>query len=212
MVACRGNFQAQQVTLWGPRGKLFSWKSPSSQELCQTPYVCLLPAVKKSRSIHEQLPFPCFPSYSSGNLATALSLQRWQLRLRDCRCGDEVTADSAGGPIGFYLWFINQTASGDKVEWVTSEQWQTVGSIRWKQWENLGDTRLFQVIYIFVTSESWGASYDMKAGRLKFSSRRNRTVWKSTCFLSMIDCILVWLGLLVPSVEAQFKMVTSHKL
>lgn len=69
-----------------------------------------------------------------------------------------------------------------------------------------------QVIYIFVRSEAWGVSYDMKAGRLEFSFRRNRPVWISVCYLSIIDCIPVWSELLQPCVEAQFKMVASHKL
>lgn len=48
-----------------------------------------------------------------------------------------------------------------------------------------------QVIYISVRGEAWDASYDMKADRLEFSFRKNRPVWKSVCFLSIIDCILV---------------------
>lgn len=69
-----------------------------------------------------------------------------------------------------------------------------------------------QVIYIFVKSEAQGTSYDMEAGILEFSFRRNRPVWKSVCFLSIIYCILIWSELLQPCVEAQFKMVAVHKL
>lgn len=74
MVACGGNFQAQQVVSYPPpppRKVILVEKSSSSRELCHTPCVCPLLAAKKSRSIHEQLLFSCFPFYSTRNLAMA---------------------------------------------------------------------------------------------------------------------------------------------